>query len=104
METALGILFLSSLGWVFAGIGRRLLRRGIQITYIMPMMPKEEGRMLRGVQAVAIPVMVASAVYLAFFVGLVPGLTSAAAGATLLVGYWRKLKARVPPPPGRHSG
>lgn len=65
-QTLLGISLVAVLAWAIAGLVRHLLRRGIQITYMVPMTPKEEDRMLQGIQFLAQVVLVGVAVFRAF--------------------------------------
>lgn len=64
-ETVAGLLFLSVSAWLIAAAVRWLLKRGIQIPYMVPMSPKEEDRMLRAIQRLSLVVLLIVGVYLA---------------------------------------
>jgi hypothetical protein len=91
--TAVGITFLAGTGWVLAIAVRHLLRRGIQITYLVPMSPKQEERMLHYVQLLAQWSLLGTAVYFATQADSAPGLSASLvfAGVMCLV-LWRAIR------------
>lgn len=86
--TALGLLLLSGLGWAMAGLIQALLRRGIQITYIVPMTPRQEDRMLQGLRFVFPFVFGGAGVWAAFGVGPPAGGVAAGIVAVVLAAIW----------------
>lgn len=93
-DTILQLLFLSSFGWIFAAVFRRLLRRGIQITYLVPMSPEAEDRMLQRLQAISVAVLLSVGLFLALRLGGPAGISAAIALSFLGLALLRRELSR----------
>jgi hypothetical protein len=105
-QTLVGIGFLAGMAWALAGLVRHLLRRGKQITYMVPMTPKAEDRMLQCIQFVAPMVLIGVAVCIAFRADSPLGALLAIGVAGLIAfGLARSVRSarRRPEPPPKHK-
>jgi hypothetical protein len=102
VKPAGGIALLASLAWVISGFILALLRRGIQITWMMPMTNKEEHRMNQTIRLIAPLVLIGSALWLSATTHLIVGLLALTAGCAMFAKTLNERSKVADPPSGEH--
>lgn len=84
MKLVGAVILFASMAWAVSWVVLALLRRGIQITYIVPMMPKQEQRMNETIQLVSPVLVLGAGLYLAASTRVLVGLLATALGVAML--------------------